>query len=136
MNRYEAIAAGHTTYDATNPCKYGHVGKRRVDSGGCVGCYEVRREAVKLNRMSERHTTRTWSPSAAPVQLTEPIEPRMIRAMNSVLPQFVPAILAGAKLALDGGDLALLIRNVQLAVQLTKRGKTPEQVIEAMRGAL
>lgn len=130
-----AITAGAKTYESARPCVHGHVGKRRTDNGACVGCYEARRAAVKLGRMNESFTARTWTPVAAPVQLAEPIEPRMIRAMNSVLPQFVPAILAGAKLALDSGDIALLLRNIQFAVLLTKRGKTPEQISEALIAA-
>lgn len=131
-----AITAGAKTYESARPCVHGHVGKRRTDNGACVGCYDARRAAVKLGRMNERQHTDTWAPLCVPVKLAEPIDPRTIRAMSAVLPQFVPAILAGAKLALGEGDLALLIRNVQLAVQLTKRGKTPEQVTEALRGAL
>lgn len=132
MNRHESMAAGKTTYDATNPCKYGHIGKRYVGSGACVGCYEARREAVKLNRMNERQTTRTWSPVATPVDLPTAVDAATIRAMNSVLPYFVPALMRAATFALAGGDMGLVSRNVDMGVVLAKRGRAPEQVYDAL----
>jgi hypothetical protein len=45
--RRRLAATGQKTYQAEEPCKRGHLGLRRVDSGACVECYKETRAPKK-----------------------------------------------------------------------------------------
>ena len=47
-NAVEAAQRGQKEFRSSKPCKYGHLGRRRVDSGACVDCYELKKSSAKV----------------------------------------------------------------------------------------
>ncbi len=78
FTRFEAMQLGVRFFKTGRPCKYGHFGKRRTDSGACEECYQSAKVGALRMRRGGNDTFKVLSEAVGKLR-----EQKGLRAVES-----------------------------------------------------